>query len=487
MLKKRIDFIDVAKFLGVILVIFAHSLPGETIAVKYIFTFHMPLFFFINGMTMRFKKDENFGAFLWKRIKSYIFPMIFLGVIIAISTIILSNLRGAPVDKEYFLRTFIETIGEKRMFAIWFLAALFCTDILFYFCHWLARGNLAFTGLFSLLILGFGIYCNKHYKVAYIYNFDASLIAIIFVYFGYLFMHPLFTKVRKAIMFKRWTALLFGLAFLALGLYLGKLNRDINHSNLEMFAASYDKFYLTLPSALFGSLGFVLICYTISNPLFAKLGSTTIVLFSLHQDLTFPIFREYIAKGFYESIIHANPLLPPDCPEWYSFAALQTVFTLAVLLVLYYLIIYSPLAICIGHKEPKWFVNVWEKFVGFIFKTFNKVLLNNKDIIEDNDEFRIFVNKKQTSFMVTNNNNNLILWIHKKEKKDKIIYSNWVYIDRNINVDESYKKILLESNKQIIYKPNYKIEEISTLDSLGFSKIEILDKTSNKNIINYTR
>ena len=69
---KRIEFIDVAKFLAMILVIFTHAYK-EGRFVNLVFSFHLPLFFFLNGMTLRFK-DEPFQDFLIKKIKSYLIP-----------------------------------------------------------------------------------------------------------------------------------------------------------------------------------------------------------------------------------------------------------------------------------------------------------------------------------------------------------------------------------------------------------------------------
>ena len=52
--KKRIDWVDVAKGIAMILVIVVHAeehfIPGTLVSTKIpIYTFHMPLFFFVSG------------------------------------------------------------------------------------------------------------------------------------------------------------------------------------------------------------------------------------------------------------------------------------------------------------------------------------------------------------------------------------------------------------------------------------------------------
>ena len=52
--KKRIDWVDVAKGIAMILVIVVHAeehfMPGTLVSTKIpIYTFHMPLFFFMSG------------------------------------------------------------------------------------------------------------------------------------------------------------------------------------------------------------------------------------------------------------------------------------------------------------------------------------------------------------------------------------------------------------------------------------------------------
>ena len=65
-IKQRIDYIDTAKAAAITLVIIGHTPVYEPLA-KWIYVFHIPLFFFISGYLFSFGRNPTFGAFVRKR------------------------------------------------------------------------------------------------------------------------------------------------------------------------------------------------------------------------------------------------------------------------------------------------------------------------------------------------------------------------------------------------------------------------------------
>ena len=70
-MEKRIEWIDIAKSLGIFLVVIGHTginvfMPS---VAKWIYSFHMPLFYFISGMMFNGDKySSNFCLFLKKEV-----------------------------------------------------------------------------------------------------------------------------------------------------------------------------------------------------------------------------------------------------------------------------------------------------------------------------------------------------------------------------------------------------------------------------------
>lgn len=52
--KKRIDYLDIAKGIGIILVLVGHISKNDEIN-RFLYLFHMPLFFIISGMLYKEK------------------------------------------------------------------------------------------------------------------------------------------------------------------------------------------------------------------------------------------------------------------------------------------------------------------------------------------------------------------------------------------------------------------------------------------------
>ena len=54
---KRIDWIDIAKGLAIVLMVIGHTIPNNHF-ITLIFSFHMPLFIFLSGFVYKLPKDK---------------------------------------------------------------------------------------------------------------------------------------------------------------------------------------------------------------------------------------------------------------------------------------------------------------------------------------------------------------------------------------------------------------------------------------------
>ena len=72
--KERIDWIDYAKALGVFLVIMGHTYKGYSF-IGWIYSFHMPLFFFLSGTTLKIEQISC-KEFFKEGVKALLIPYI---------------------------------------------------------------------------------------------------------------------------------------------------------------------------------------------------------------------------------------------------------------------------------------------------------------------------------------------------------------------------------------------------------------------------
>ena len=76
---KRLDYLDVAKGIGILLVILGHCQLGRIgRAHSLIYSFHMPLFFFISGVC--FSNKYTFSTLAVKRFRQIILPTIYFSI-----------------------------------------------------------------------------------------------------------------------------------------------------------------------------------------------------------------------------------------------------------------------------------------------------------------------------------------------------------------------------------------------------------------------
>src|SRR5215510_11051547 len=84
---KRVAYVDIAKGIGIILVVMGHNDFAliSPFAHKLIYSFHMPMFFFMSGMF--FKPDIPFWSFLQSRFKRVLKPFVAMLLIIYFASI----------------------------------------------------------------------------------------------------------------------------------------------------------------------------------------------------------------------------------------------------------------------------------------------------------------------------------------------------------------------------------------------------------------
>ena len=338
MTSKRIEFIDVAKFVAMFLVVFGHGFK-ECHFIAFAYSFHLPVFFFLNGMTLKLENQE-FGSFLTKKLKNFIIPMFGLGILTVLFQILVKSLLNQNIPDNVLLVGLARIINQTRTFAIWFLPSLFFTNLMMFGIHRLFKGKVFLMSVGALAILGLGLLFNRYHNVSLVWNFDTALIGIVFTYFGYLFKSKSLSRIYGFVIGRRWLSLIMGLGLLVGTYFLSTYHYDIYHRHLEMYFRIYNPPHLVLPCALMGCFGFVLFCRGISNFVLAKPVEINLALLPLHQELAFPLFRSIIAKEWWMSIA----ALPPTDYRFILFALTLATFSLAVATVIHFILKYSPLS-----------------------------------------------------------------------------------------------------------------------------------------------
>lgn len=121
---RRIDYIDMAKGIGILLIIFGHLQPKYGVLSNYASYFKISLFYVLSGFLVSKSDKVNVKG----KTKSLLVPYFFWSLIFIVEQVIKGILRGGDV-KDTILYI-IEIISGKGIMTLWFLPSLLLAIIL---------------------------------------------------------------------------------------------------------------------------------------------------------------------------------------------------------------------------------------------------------------------------------------------------------------------------------------------------------------------
>lgn len=128
LMSKRIEFIDVARGIGILLVVLGHNDFGyiSPFAHQVIYSFHMPLFFFLSGYFLN--TATGFGDFAVKRFNSLLKPYYF-----TIFMIYFMSISFGVMGFQTALRRIVKSLYASGYYLdwiqLWFLPHLFVVSL----------------------------------------------------------------------------------------------------------------------------------------------------------------------------------------------------------------------------------------------------------------------------------------------------------------------------------------------------------------------
>ncbi len=192
----RTQWIDSAKGLGILLIFFGHiySTITPSALYVYIYAFHVPLFFFISGLTLK-PGAGPLGDVVAKKLRTLIVPYLWyslLGYLFYVAGYFMAQHKGIRIEQfEYGLwpplaGIFYGTIGEGRLIngPLWFVMALFWTFLLGYLINTFIR-QAVWQWVAVALLSAAGLWLAE--RVTLPFSGVAALSALVFFQAGYRF------------------------------------------------------------------------------------------------------------------------------------------------------------------------------------------------------------------------------------------------------------------------------------------------------------
>ena len=189
-MQKRIDYLDLAKAIGIICMVWLHVGTSYAITDIIVHIFHMPIFFIISGYC--FNTSAGMKKTISRKIRSLLIPYFFYGILLCIIWTVIYNAIGEPeaiVPVGDVAEALFNKNAELSPYECiqWFLTALFFASILFCIICTVCKGINNSEWIIMLICLGFGVigYLMSNASFRLPLSIDCAFMGVFFMGTGY--------------------------------------------------------------------------------------------------------------------------------------------------------------------------------------------------------------------------------------------------------------------------------------------------------------
>lgn len=282
--KERNIVLDIAKGIGIITVVIAHL--QYTCLSKYIYWFHMPLFFIISGyLFQKPKSEEKTKSILVRKTLKYFIP--YISYYFAILIIIGINSNKQPlITLEDIKNLMVGGVHLDGAFGpFWFITVLYFTQILF----WICLKYMNFKVLSAITIVCYILSHTAFFQKPCIWDINVTLYVLSLFYIGYISRQLKWNNKETKTLFITAIIIALGTIILSLGGVLS-YQLDIKHSMythilLDLLIPTSFTLLVVLTSRLFASnmIGKILAC----------LGQETLAIMYLHIPISYILLQHF--------------------------------------------------------------------------------------------------------------------------------------------------------------------------------------------------
>ncbi|MBJ9276489.1 acyltransferase family protein [Citrobacter amalonaticus] len=287
-MKERIYWIDSLKFIGIFCIYLGHFGKSAGLLYPYVFSFHVPLFFFISGLFYTEIKDSKALLGTWiKAFKKIVLPY-FVFALIALIVYSLHENWNAEKTYEQLLTAIKAIRNQIYAGSLWFLPCLFMVVVYHSTLMYVLKSKyLVFLAAIPLFAYG-----SMHAFVSkpQLY-FSADSAAYYLIYYS---IGAIFSSYLKSIS-NRNTPIQNNIYFLALVSLSIAVSMVVYFKGDSFIYGKIDNTYLRISSILIVTsilfIPAIYLSFFIKSDAIAKLGSSTLALCGTEQVIKILMFR----------------------------------------------------------------------------------------------------------------------------------------------------------------------------------------------------
>ena len=199
MSNKRNIVIDIMKAIGIFLVVLGHTVPYDSAIRRYIYIFHLPLFFVVSGYLYNSVSSKKPWEYIGKKLYSFFKLFVFYGIFLLLFHNVFFKLGILENSFSYTIKDFIVRLLNTFLFQsnesfsgpLWFVPVLFVSLVIYNFItHFIYREEIwkseiyrswavVFCALLGIYLTSRGINIGLGYQI--------SFLVIPFIHFGQIY------------------------------------------------------------------------------------------------------------------------------------------------------------------------------------------------------------------------------------------------------------------------------------------------------------
>lgn len=345
--KQRVDWIDRAKGIGAILVIFGHLSYTPLWWKTWLYSFHMPLFFFLSGLTYNHSKYKSTKSFFIDKTKALMIPYCIFALLLLLWDIIKEIgkviLIQQPIKASHFLYTVTGVVVNIRNtdysgVGLWFIPCIFITFCILYIILKITKRRPLIIFVTSCFCLTAGYVYGEFVDIKLPWGIDAAFVAVFFMLSGYLAKNRLY----KSIKFKPLDFICGGI-LLVCNVFATALN-TVTIPKVDMWNNDYGNIIFFVIAAVGGIMFVVLLANTVFARCLTYVGKYSLYIYGTHM----------ILISFFNKVYSVIPWKLNGIIE-FVIASVSVVIIIVILLILvkYYLRIVKWVSLNFERKKVK--------------------------------------------------------------------------------------------------------------------------------------
>ncbi len=285
----RKSWIDIARGIGILLVMYGHVLGSDQTRF-FIYSFHLPLFFFLSGMVFKEKHTESFLHFIIKNIKQILIPYFFFAAVTYVYWLfVLEPAKQHDIFAE--IHGIIIANGDfphlEFNAPLWFLPCFFVTKLLYGIVLRVAKRmewRYALLAIFG--IIGYLSTLYPQHKTLPM-SMEIALTTTVFFGLGHLMIQH---NISRIIM--QYRPLLISIITLFLTYLFAFINFTQSGHQIDTRINQFNNIFLFYIGAIAGITSVISLSYAIrTNTIIEYIGKKTMILFALHYPIYLTIIK----------------------------------------------------------------------------------------------------------------------------------------------------------------------------------------------------